>query len=90
MASHDLWRVAARSLLKPRLLALLLLAGWRFRRRGWYRRPPFLPLPSADYMNWRLHTAFGDDTSALNVRNLESYLRWTMRMRKHRGTADPY
>jgi len=27
--------------------------------RHWYRRPPFLPFPPRDYLNWRLKTAYG-------------------------------
>ena len=77
-----LLRVAAKLLLRPRLLPLLLGAAWRFRRRGWYRRPPFLPLPSADYLRWRLHTAFGDENAVPSVRDLEKYLRWTASMRR--------
>ena len=33
----------------------------RAARRGWWRRPPFLPLPSADYVRFRLLTQYGDD-----------------------------
>ena len=28
--------------------------------KDWYRRPPFLPLPPADYFRWRLRTAYGE------------------------------
>lgn len=31
----------------------------RLAPRDWYRRPPFLPIPPADYLNWRLKTAYG-------------------------------
>ena len=31
----------------------------RLTPRHWYRRPPFLPLPPGDYLNWRLKTAYG-------------------------------
>lgn len=62
----------------------MLRAGWRFRARGWYRRPPFLPLPPADYVAWRMHTAYGDEEAAPDVRELEDYLRWTERMRSRR------
>jgi hypothetical protein len=27
--------------------------------RRWYLRPPFLPMPPRDYLNWRLKTAYG-------------------------------
>jgi hypothetical protein len=25
----------------------------------WYRKPPFLPLPPASYVRWRMRTAYG-------------------------------
>jgi hypothetical protein len=83
-----MWSVVARALLKPRLLILLPRAAWRFRRRHWYRRPPFLPLPSAEYMRWRLHTAFGDEAVAPSPHNLESYLRWTEWMQKQQSAPE--
>ena len=49
--------IVAQALRRPRLLWLLPLAGWHFRRRDWYRRWPFLPLPSTRYLDWRMHTA---------------------------------
>jgi hypothetical protein len=73
--------LAAQILIRPRLWPLVLGAAWRFRRRGWYRRAPFLPLPSRDYLDWRLHTAFGDERPGPTIGELESYLKWTVRMR---------
>ena len=32
-------------------------AGWP--RPGWWRRPPFLPLPAPDYLRFRMETAYG-------------------------------
>ena len=75
-------RVALRALVRPRLIFLLLGAAWRFRRRDWYRRAPFLPLPPADYMRWRLHTAYGDETATPTPAELESYLSWSASMRR--------
>lgn len=72
--------LARRALLRPRLWPLLLRAAWRFRRRDWYRRPPFLPLPPAKYLDWRLHTAYGDDGAEPALEELERYLRWAERM----------
>jgi hypothetical protein len=82
MPSLNYWRVLARCLVRPRLLLCLIGAAWRFRRRGWYRRPPFLPVPAADYMHWRMHTAFGADAVVLGVTDLEAYLEWTVAMQK--------
>jgi hypothetical protein len=81
-------RIIARALARPRLLLLLLATGWRFRRRGWYRRPPFLPLPPADYMRWRMHTAYGDEHHVPSAGELEAYVRWTARMRKHKRIGE--
>lgn len=47
----------------------------RTARRGWWRRPPFLPLPSADYVRFRLLTQYGD-TAAPTHDDVVSYLRW--------------
>ena len=74
-------RVAARALVRPRLLFLLLGTAWRFRRSGWYRKPPFLPLPPAEYMQWRQHTAYGDEPRTSTPAELEAYVRWAARMR---------
>jgi hypothetical protein len=81
-------RIVARALVRPRLLLILLATGWRFRRQGWFRRPPFLPLPPADYMRWRMHTAYGDEQHMPTVTELEAYARWTARMRKHKRIGD--
>jgi len=75
-------RLAGLALRRPRLAAGLLGTAWRFRARGWYRRPPFLPLPPADYVAWRLDTAFGSPDAVPGARELERYLRWAAAMRR--------
>jgi hypothetical protein len=72
-----LFRVLLRSLARPRSLALLARAAWRFRRRAWYRRPPFLPLPPAAYLEWRLRTAYRDASEGPEPAELERYLGWS-------------
>lgn len=85
MLPAEPWRIGLRALSRPRLLLLLLGTAWRFRRRGWYRQAPFLPLPPDDYMRWRLHTAFGDEHAVPSADDLENYLKWTAMMRKKNG-----
>jgi hypothetical protein len=80
---HQLLRqLAGLALRHPGLVPLLLGTAWRFRARDWYRRAPFLPLPPSDYVEWRLHTAYGDGAAAPPAADLARYLRWTARMRK--------
>jgi hypothetical protein len=77
-------RLAAVAVVRPRLAWTLVRIAWRMRARDWYRKPPFLPLPPARYVEWRMHTAFGDEHHALDARELERYaawVRWMGRMR---------
>jgi len=69
---------------RPSVIPALLGAGWAFRRRGWFRRPPFLPLPSASFLRWRLDTAYGDPHARPPVEESERFLRWAARMRRGR------
>lgn len=59
-----LWPTAAR---QARVLA----------RPGWWRRPPFLPIPDRAYLRFRMQTAYGGDggTSPTDD-DLLAYLRW--------------
>ena len=68
-----------RALRRPRLAADLVRVAWRFRDRRWYRRFPFLPLPSRDYVAWRMHTAYGDHHALPSPDELERYARWVGR-----------
>jgi hypothetical protein len=80
--SQFLRQIAGHAVRDPGLVPLLLGAAWRFRAKDWYRRAPFLPLPPADYVEWRLHTAYGDGEAAPEAAELARYLRWSARMRK--------
>lgn len=75
-----------RALGRPRLLTALLGAAWRFRARNWWRRPPFLPLPPREYLEWRWRTAYGDESREATVEELEAYVRWANRMHRTRQT----
>jgi hypothetical protein len=73
-------RAIALAVRRPLLLPVMVAAAWRFRRRAWWRHAPFLPLPSRQYMAWRLDTAFGASGSLPEREQLERYLRWTRDM----------
>lgn len=71
--------------------ALVGLA-WSVRRLRWWARPPFLPLPPADYLQWRDETAWREEAgpaepgAPLSAADREAltleYIRWTARMRR--------
>lgn len=75
------WGVARRALVSPALAADLLRVMWRFRRRRWFARPPFFPLPSREYVRWRMYTAYGDEGAVPPVADLIRYARWAGRKR---------
>lgn len=74
-------RMAGLALRRPGVIPHLAGAAWAFRARGWYRRPPFLPLPSRAYLRWRMETAYGDPDAVPTDDELERFLRWGSRMR---------
>ena len=69
-------RLALRALVNPRLAVDLLRLTWSFRARDWYKRPPFLPLPPRDYMEWRMCTAYGDAHTVPPARDVVNFARW--------------
>ena len=69
----------ARAVTRPRLLFFAIAIAWRFRKRGWYRSWPFLPIPSRRYIEWRLYTAYGDEHATPDLDEAERYLRWVYR-----------
>jgi len=62
----------------------LWVTGLRQLRRlaptGWWRRPPFLPLPAPDYLRFRMETAYGGAGDQPPVPDdLLTYLKWCRR-----------
>ena len=71
--------LALRAFRNPHLALALLRVAWRFRRRGWFRRPPFLPIPDRQYTRWRMLTAYGDPDAVPPVDDVVRYARWAVR-----------
>ena len=72
-------RLTLRALRDPTLAVDLLRVAWRFRTRGWYRRFPFLPVPSKKYVQWRMHTAYGAYDATPPIEDVIRYARWVGR-----------
>lgn len=71
--------LALRSLRNPATGAALLRVAWRFRRRGWWHRAPFLPVPDRTYLRWRMHTAYGAYDTVPPADDVIRYARWAVR-----------
>jgi hypothetical protein len=68
-----------RSIIRPSVGVDLLRVAWRFRKRQWYMRFPFLPLPDPTYIRWRMYTAYGDYDAVPPARDVERYARWAVK-----------
>jgi hypothetical protein len=73
--------LTARGISNPRTAAALIGVAWRFRRRGWLTRFPFLPLPDREYVRWRMLTAYGDENAVPPAGDIVRYARWAVRDR---------
>jgi hypothetical protein len=52
---------------------------------GWWRRPPFLPIPEPGYLRWRIATAYGSAEHPVRPDDLVAVLRWRAELRRVRG-----
>lgn len=62
---------------RPSLWIVGVVQVFRLARRGWWRRPPFLPLPDREYLRFRLQTGYGGDPPpGPRPADVVTYLRW--------------
>jgi hypothetical protein len=69
-------RLLGRGLLNPRLGIDLLKTLWAFRRRRWWAKVPFLPVPDRDYVRWRMYTAYADEQAVPPIEDVVRFARW--------------
>lgn len=61
----------------PGLWSTALVQMFRLAAPGWWRRRPFLPLPSPGYLHLRVTTMYGGDgTAPIDPEDLIRWLRW--------------
>lgn len=73
------WMVTAAGavIARPHLWTTAVRQMVRLTPRGWWHRFPFLPVPDADYLRFRLITAYGGDgRGAPRAEDLVTYLEW--------------
>jgi hypothetical protein len=63
-------------LVRPTLWATAVRQAFRLAGRGWWRRPPFLPVPDREYLRFRLQTQYGDADHEPEPGDVVTYLRW--------------
>jgi len=69
-------RLAVRAIVNPRLAIDLLRTAWAFRRREWWGKAPFLPLPDRTYLAWRMYTAYADENAVPPIEDVIRFARW--------------
>jgi len=77
------WAVAAVAAVArhPSLWATAVRQAFVLAAPGWWRRRPYLPLPSPEYMRFRLQTAYGGDGDGSPApSDLVTYLHWCRAM----------
>lgn len=73
----SLWTTAARELRA-------------FAPRGWWRRPPFLPVPDRELLRFRMVTAYGSPEVRLDAEDLVTWLSWCRSWhQRHGGRGRP-
>lgn len=65
-------RLAGALALRPRLWPVI----YRFRRIGWTRHFPYLPVPTLAYLHFRLETAYGETSGPPPLEDVLRFLQW--------------
>ena len=71
-----LGRAGAAVLVRPWLWATTLRQLSVLAPQGWWRRAPYLPLPDARYLRFRLVTAYGGQGGDPDPHDVVTYLHW--------------
>ncbi len=61
---------------RPDLWVTALRQARRTAPQGWWKRRPFLPVPSGAYLEFRLVTQYGDATHRPEAGDVVKYLEW--------------
>ena len=69
-------RVALAVARHPSLWPTAARVARRTATRGWWRRPPFLPVPSGEYLRFRMVTQYGDGAGRPVPADVLAYLGW--------------
>jgi hypothetical protein len=74
---RQLWGALVAILVRPWLWWTALRQLARIAPRAWWRHPPFLPVPDAGYLRFRLETQYGSAGASATVPDdVVTYLKW--------------
>jgi hypothetical protein len=76
MTRAALTRMAASVIVRPGLWLAALGVVRRMSAPGWWRSPPFLPLPDRRLWAFRMVTAYGRADAEPDAEDVVSYLEW--------------
>ena len=81
-----LLKVVAAVLVRPWLWWTAVVQLARMTPHRWWARSPFLPVPTAEYMKFRLVTQYGGNEDSLSARmsasDVVDYLQWCRQWNK--------
>jgi hypothetical protein len=73
-------KVAVPVLIRPGLWRIAIVQCGRMAPQHWWKRSPFLPVPRADFLEFRLVTQYGGNLesarSAIEPGDVVKYLQW--------------
>lgn len=72
---------------EPGLWPTAIRQAFRLAPTGWWRRRPFLPLPTRAYLEFRAVTMYGDATARPRPEDVRTYLRWCRRFPRSASAA---
>ena len=73
---NGIWRGVPAVAVRPSLWGVAFVQLFRLARPGWWRRPPFVPVPDPEYLRFRLETQYGDPDHPIERADIVAYLRW--------------
>ncbi len=77
VAPKTLLPIIGKLVVRPMLWTTALRQARRLARRGWWHRPPFLPVPDARYAAFRSTTMYGGvGSDAMRADDVIEWLEW--------------
>lgn len=71
---------------RPRLWATAVSAVSTYAPNGWYRKFPFLPIPTAEFLEFRSYTAYGKSAGSESMPDSDDFILYLEWFRKYRDT----